>query len=386
MTDKKTQARDLYMNGSCTQRQIAEQLSVSERTVYTWIKDNAWDRLRQAALAAPLLIADNLCSQLVEMQNAISARESGQRFPTPQEAEVTRKLITGIEKMKKFPSLAQNMQMFQTFKQFIRPNADDKFYRKLNRYFEDYVEAEAKNGYFPYQVEYGVTRISPLPPGGEEDEGEEISPEPETPKPSFDLTHSFALPQTRLRGEGRGEVSPQPGLHPTACPIEKSEETGSFPEVLPPSPHSTSPSPLGEGRGEATHGKHAQPVDDLASQPTSGYIKKPEEVGSISEAENPQPSFDLTLSFSEGRGEVSPQPDPHLTSDPIKKSEETGSFPEVENPQPSFDLALSFGEGRGEAQAEKPTQPAPTKSETFLKKKFPTRLFALRGENIPPRK
>jgi transposase-like protein len=92
MTDKKQLARQLYLTQGKTQKEIAQEVGVSERTVYTWVHQYAWHKLKLAAYQAPVTITDNMCSQLVEMQDAIAAREPGKRFPTPQEAEVTRKL------------------------------------------------------------------------------------------------------------------------------------------------------------------------------------------------------------------------------------------------------------------------------------------------------
>ncbi len=105
-------------------------VGVSERTIYTWIHQYAWDKLKRAAYQAPATISENLCCELIELQNAIARRQPGMRYPTPQEAEVIRKLIGSIERMKKYPSLSQNMQMLETFKNYMRP-IDKEFAREL---------------------------------------------------------------------------------------------------------------------------------------------------------------------------------------------------------------------------------------------------------------
>ncbi|MCF8449530.1 MAG: helix-turn-helix domain-containing protein [Taibaiella sp.] len=164
MINTKEQARQMYMSGNYSQRDIAKELCISERTVYNWIQNNTWDKLRQAAFAAPAIIAHNLCNQLVELQNAIAAREPGQRFPTLQEAAITGKLISGIEKMKKYPSLPQNMQVLETFKQYVSPKVDRKFNRDLKIFTDGFLQAEAKNGFSPYQIEYQTEGAAPLNP------------------------------------------------------------------------------------------------------------------------------------------------------------------------------------------------------------------------------
>ncbi len=200
MKDKFQQARHLYMNGAKTQKEIAQIVGVTERTLYNWIKQFAWEKLKQAAYASPAIISGNLCNQLVEMQNEIAAREPGKRFPTIQEAEITRKLITCIEKLKKYPSLPQNTQMLETFRDFVRPRNED-FARSLGYYTELYLEADAKHGFYPYELEYGVEQVSPVTPFYEEEveenlikkESNQRSPEVEgklnnSEQRSFDLT------------------------------------------------------------------------------------------------------------------------------------------------------------------------------------------------------
>jgi len=181
--DKKQQAQRLYMAGGYTQKEIAETVSVSERTIHTWIHQCAWDKLRLATYQAPATIADNLCSQLVELQNVIASREPGKRYATPEEAEVMRKLIVSLEKMKKYPSLSQNMQILETFRNYIRP-IDKDFTKQLSNYTERFLNGKSVNGFAPYQVEYGVDPVSPLSSFYEEISAEEnITDEPKEEKP-----------------------------------------------------------------------------------------------------------------------------------------------------------------------------------------------------------
>lgn len=164
-------ARLLYMAGDNTQRSIAKTLKVSERTVYSWIKNEGWDRLRQAARQAPAVIAENIFSQIVELQNDIASREEGKRYPTMQEAELTRKLVLSVDKMKSAPALSQTMQVLRMFRSFANGYGDSSFRLLLNQVIEHFVEGEAKNGYMPYQLEYGPAE----------------TPEPELPEVDLQL-------------------------------------------------------------------------------------------------------------------------------------------------------------------------------------------------------
>ena len=170
INERKQQAQFLYMTGGKSQKEIADLVGVCERTVHSWIHQYAWDKLRLAGFLAPATIADNLGAQIVELQNSIAAREPNNRFPNMQEAEITRKLVTCYEKMKKYPSLSQSMQVLETFRNYIRP-IDKDFARELGRYTTDFLEAKSVNGYAPYQLEYGVEPISPIMSDYDEVEG-----------------------------------------------------------------------------------------------------------------------------------------------------------------------------------------------------------------------
>ena len=100
--EKKEQALRLFMSGTRSQKEIADAVGVSERTIHTWIHRFSWNKLRLAAMQAPATIADNLSSQLVELQNAIAAREPGKRYPTSEEADIMRKLVAALDNALEF--------------------------------------------------------------------------------------------------------------------------------------------------------------------------------------------------------------------------------------------------------------------------------------------
>ena len=160
MVEKKQEAQYLFIAGGRTQKEIADIVGVSERTVHTWVHQYAWHKLRLAAFQAPATIADGLCAQLVELQASIAAREPGHRFATPQEAEVMRKLIVSLDKMKKTPSLSLNMQVLETFRNYVRP-LNKQFAIDLADYTGRFLSGKSRDGYAPYELEYGIAPLSP---------------------------------------------------------------------------------------------------------------------------------------------------------------------------------------------------------------------------------
>ncbi|MDR3680347.1 MAG: phage terminase small subunit-related protein [Flavipsychrobacter sp.] len=154
-TIQQQQAKYFFFSTSKTQKDIAQKVGVAEKTVNRWIKQEAWDELKKAALAAPAIIVNHLYSQVVELQNHIACREPGNRFPTIQEAEITRKLINSISKLGMGQSLSNQVQVMKSFAGYMG-DTDSEFAEKFTDYFVDYTRSHDKDGYYPHEFLYNV--------------------------------------------------------------------------------------------------------------------------------------------------------------------------------------------------------------------------------------
>ncbi|MBX2906843.1 MAG: hypothetical protein KF744_12445 [Taibaiella sp.] len=242
-------ARLLYMAGDTTQKSIAATVGVSERTMHSWIKDNGWDRLRHASRTAPAIIAENMFSQIVELQNDIASREEGKRYPTMQEAELTRKLCLSIDRMKSAPALSQTMQVLRLFRSFANSYGDRDFRLTLNRVIEHFLEGNAKDGYMPYQIEYGTKE--PLETNSNT-EGPPTSTDQEM-KESFPPAKEGQIIEKRSLFDNQGGNNSAHNTPPAneELAVQETDNTGN--PNLP----------------EANDSKHAENSHHKASQPTS---------------------------------------------------------------------------------------------------------------------
>jgi len=152
-TTQNQQAKDLYFGTHKSQKQIAEEVGISEKTLYLWIKKGAWDEHKMASLSAPAIIVDNLCYMLVELQAHIAMRPEGNRYPTPVEVDTMRKLINSITKIKEYTSTGHNMQVMVDFTNYIAP--DEEFRQKLQLYAENYFKARKQNDRYPSHFAHG---------------------------------------------------------------------------------------------------------------------------------------------------------------------------------------------------------------------------------------
>jgi len=156
-------AKDLYFGTHRSQKEIADEVGITTKTLYLWIKKGAWDELRTASLAAPAIMVDNFCHMVVELQTEIGQRPPTNRFPTQQEIECLRKLVNCITKLKQYASTGMNMQVMADFVKYVGP--DDEFKQKLQLYAEGYFKARKDTERYPNEFEYGY----PAPMTNEEE-------------------------------------------------------------------------------------------------------------------------------------------------------------------------------------------------------------------------
>ena len=176
------EAKQLFFTTNKTQKEIADAVGVSDRTIRLWIKDQAWDKLKQRALEMPSIIVDNICTQIINMQNDILARDGGK--PTIEETTITHKLVLCLMKMKNYPSSGSLMQFMQHFiTQTCEGDRDFTF--ELTRRAGALFRAKEKNNLMSLDLEYDITpsyfkNSSPSAPLETELETA-VSPSPSTP-------------------------------------------------------------------------------------------------------------------------------------------------------------------------------------------------------------
>jgi uncharacterized protein YjcR len=115
--DKKKQlAERLYVQTDLTQKQIAEDLKVSEKTMSKWAKDGNWAQLRAASTTGTA----NLITALLEENQAIAdeARDAKRRM-TSKEADIINKNANTIEKLEKKVSLVMNIEVFTNYNKWL---------------------------------------------------------------------------------------------------------------------------------------------------------------------------------------------------------------------------------------------------------------------------
>ena len=81
-------ARDLYLKGETTQTAIASQLGVHPKTISYWIRQNNWKEIKETISLAPIIIRQNLYTQLEVFSEYIITRQDGNPFPDSREVMI----------------------------------------------------------------------------------------------------------------------------------------------------------------------------------------------------------------------------------------------------------------------------------------------------------
>ena len=305
LNPKETLARDLFFQTGKTQKEIAQIIGVSEKTIYLWMRDGDWKRLRSASKRMPSMIVENFYSQVQELNEEIRSRDTGKRYPTIQEAEVFRKMVMTIGRIQKGHTQPEYMEMMQKFLSWVM-SQDHTLSKTLTPIANAFLKTQSVDGFLPFDIEY-----EPAPP---KDEPNTI--DFHAAEFTNNTSLSGACPANSGR-EGRGEAELAP-----VTPEDSNNNSSQVPgggrgQLAPDTPDDNNNISLsfGEGRGEA----ELAPVTPEDSNNTSSPSERPGEVSA--------PPLFLKVVPGGGRGQLAP-----------------------DTPDDNDNISLSFVEGRAEAK------------------------------------
>lgn len=142
MNAKKTQARELYAQSELNKTQIAAIVGVSRRTISTWVLQENWNRLRNAAHHLPSILAEN-CYHIIGHLTEHYLSESRLTRPvTHLEADTLYKLASTINKMGKRTALNESMEIVTGLLHFIQQQSP-KLARQLSPHIRQYLASRA---------------------------------------------------------------------------------------------------------------------------------------------------------------------------------------------------------------------------------------------------
>ena len=98
-TQKKSIAKELYLNGDYTFEEIAAKVGATRQTIARWAKDDEWASLKASMSVGKEKILKNLYAHVQLINDTILQRPEEDRMPTPKEADILVKLSAAIDKL-----------------------------------------------------------------------------------------------------------------------------------------------------------------------------------------------------------------------------------------------------------------------------------------------
>jgi hypothetical protein len=146
-------AEQLYCFTDKSISEIAKLAEIPERSVYRRARDYKWETLRRASKRSPLILSEEMYRELADLTASINQRPEGQRIPTPQEADLRRKILNSIAAIKKFPTHAEVTFILQSLLRY-----NDNFYgngwEHLGGLIDSFLSHRDIYGFSSYQPEH----------------------------------------------------------------------------------------------------------------------------------------------------------------------------------------------------------------------------------------
>ena len=143
LTNKKKRelAKELFIRTNLNQKEIAEKVGVTEKTMSGWVNDprENWEQLRVTVITTKESELRRLYGQLKELNDWIGMREIGKRYPSPAEADTISKLSSAIEKLETETNAGQVIDVFMEFNDFIRASGNLEYAQELGEWQDKYI-------------------------------------------------------------------------------------------------------------------------------------------------------------------------------------------------------------------------------------------------------
>lgn len=111
---RKNHAKLLYTReGVITQKELAERVGISEKTIGLWVKSENWEKERSSVILTKEEELRRVYEQLTELNDLIKDRPKGQRYSDSKEADILIKLSATIKNLETDVSVAEAIEVLK---------------------------------------------------------------------------------------------------------------------------------------------------------------------------------------------------------------------------------------------------------------------------------
>jgi transcriptional regulator with XRE-family HTH domain len=117
---KKEWAKTLYVHQRLTQKETAEKVGVSAKSVNQWVNKEHWDTLRVSLVISKEEQLRNIYAQINELTTHIQSKAEGSRFANTAEADTISKLSKAAKDLETETGVAEIIGVFKIFTDWVK--------------------------------------------------------------------------------------------------------------------------------------------------------------------------------------------------------------------------------------------------------------------------
>lgn len=137
-------AKLLFTRDNITvQKELAERVGVSEKTMGEWIEEGGWKKLKRNFILTREEQLANLLDELTELNEAIKNKKEGTRFADSKEANVRRFLIRDIKDLETKALLPELISALTQLLDFVRKN-DLGDAQMISKYVDSFIKTKLR--------------------------------------------------------------------------------------------------------------------------------------------------------------------------------------------------------------------------------------------------
>ncbi|MBS0647382.1 MAG: DDE transposase family protein [Verrucomicrobia bacterium] len=137
--EKRLKAKQLFLTGQYTQKEIAEITETSEKTLSTWKKEDDWESLKESLLTTRENELRRLYKMLRVLNDAIDDKAAGNIPINSKEADSVLKLTAAIRNLELETSIADKVEVATAFIDYIRKD-DLEMSKKIANLFDGFLK------------------------------------------------------------------------------------------------------------------------------------------------------------------------------------------------------------------------------------------------------
>ena len=123
LKEKKDYAKLLYLKENFTQKEIAQKVDVTEKTLSKWVNSPGenWERLKASIIVTKEEELRRIYMQINELNTSIFKKPEGERFASNKESDTLVKLCSSARNLETEVSLSEVIEVSKRVINYLRP-------------------------------------------------------------------------------------------------------------------------------------------------------------------------------------------------------------------------------------------------------------------------